>query len=386
MSDSETSTKNWNTTFLLCILFVGIFGAHQFYLGRWKMGVLYLVFPFIGFFLCLLDIYYLWTGKMKDAEGKKMHSYKSWRDDVWAKKLDEDWAKLLARASELKKAKAEEAPAEEYSELHRSNLQERNRKSGMKTEGLAFFDTDDFEIVVYPRRNGGKTIEIFDSQARLNRISAYYNWCLEDPRNRMGHMNEWLLGFDYYKKKPVDVLKWELGNIKKAKKVKILCPKCEDSTRFKMNGLITKESHRLYTMNVKKDGRRAKIKTGQVRRDLHANIYRDGIDINCLGCSERLKISEYCWVSAGGKLDNIKELHQAEKDFIRHINNVTISIKKDDMQTLQGEFIKFESEFMSAPEALGFRHHGLTEMEDKSLNDGFNPHEGKYSFRYKIND
>ncbi|SVE39818.1 uncharacterized protein METZ01_LOCUS492672, partial [marine metagenome] len=25
MSDSETSTKNWYTAFLLCILFVGIF-------------------------------------------------------------------------------------------------------------------------------------------------------------------------------------------------------------------------------------------------------------------------------------------------------------------------------------------------------------------------
>lgn len=83
MSASETSTKNWYTTFLLCVVFVGIFGAHHFYLGRWKMGALYLwLWPIFLFTLWPRDIYYLWTGKMKDAEGKKMHSYKSWANNV----------------------------------------------------------------------------------------------------------------------------------------------------------------------------------------------------------------------------------------------------------------------------------------------------------------
>ena len=83
MSASETSTKNWYTTFLLCVVFVGIFGAHHFYLGRWKMGALYLwLWPIFLFTLWPRDIYYLWTGKMKDAEGKKMHSYNSWANNV----------------------------------------------------------------------------------------------------------------------------------------------------------------------------------------------------------------------------------------------------------------------------------------------------------------
>ena len=121
MSDSETSTKNWYTTFLLCVLFVGIFGAHQFYLGRWKIGMLYLVFPPIGFLLWLRDIYYLWTGKMKDAEGKKMHSYKSWANNVSNKYAETAETTELIERIKLKQreqaVKNMQVVKEEYQEI-----------------------------------------------------------------------------------------------------------------------------------------------------------------------------------------------------------------------------------------------------------------------------
>lgn len=121
MSDSETSTKNWYTAFLLCILFVGIFGAHQFYLGRWKMGVLYLwLWPIFLFTLWPRDIYYLWTGKMKDAEGKKMHSYKSWHKNFYTIEALNKRAEELKEKSTLQREQAVKdmkVLKEEYQEI-----------------------------------------------------------------------------------------------------------------------------------------------------------------------------------------------------------------------------------------------------------------------------
>ena len=118
MGDSETSTKDWYMTFGLCVLFVGIFGAHQFYLGRWKIGVLYLwLWPIFLFTLWPRDIYYLWTGKMKDADGNKLHSYKSWQKNINEKFEDKAKYKAEELVKKIKaKRKAEESPEESESE------------------------------------------------------------------------------------------------------------------------------------------------------------------------------------------------------------------------------------------------------------------------------
>ena len=64
----EPKRKNAAVAFLLCFLF-GIFGAHQFYAGRWIKGILYL-FTFglfgIGW---LVDLILILAGRFKDRDG-----------------------------------------------------------------------------------------------------------------------------------------------------------------------------------------------------------------------------------------------------------------------------------------------------------------------------
>ena len=196
---------------------------------------------------------------------------------------------------------AEEAPAEEPRAKGEKEFKAKHvaKTSGMNTDGLDNLDTDDFDLATYTRieKYGfmqKERKEFFDSQSNLNRISAYYNWCLEDKGNWHRLMrSESGLGFGAHTKDPVKKLKWELSNIEKAKKVKVLCPKCEDSTRFKINGFrIETESHSV-TMDVKKDGTRAKIKTGHTSTSSLILPVSLALDFSCVGCSKSLNFELY---------------------------------------------------------------------------------------------
>lgn len=63
-----TSDKSKKTALILCI-FLGMFGAHNFYVGRIKRGILY--FCTIGFFMIgwLSDIVRILLGTFRDNTG-----------------------------------------------------------------------------------------------------------------------------------------------------------------------------------------------------------------------------------------------------------------------------------------------------------------------------
>jgi hypothetical protein len=65
------SNKDFLATMLLC-LFVGVFGAHRFYVGKVGTAILQL-FTFGGFGIwTLIDFIVILTGNFKDSEGKKI--------------------------------------------------------------------------------------------------------------------------------------------------------------------------------------------------------------------------------------------------------------------------------------------------------------------------
>lgn len=65
---TTTSDKNKNTALLLCI-FLGWAGAHQFYVGKWGKGFLYLFT--VGLFMIgwVVDIFKILTGSFRDNVG-----------------------------------------------------------------------------------------------------------------------------------------------------------------------------------------------------------------------------------------------------------------------------------------------------------------------------
>ncbi len=65
---TNTSDKKKNTALMLCI-FLGWAGAHQFYVGKWGKGFLYL-FTF-GFFMIgwIADVIKILTGAFRDNVG-----------------------------------------------------------------------------------------------------------------------------------------------------------------------------------------------------------------------------------------------------------------------------------------------------------------------------
>lgn len=65
---TNTSHKSRKTALLLCI-FLGIVGAHRFYVGKYKSGVFY-VFTGGGFIVgWLMDIVKILLGDFKDRQG-----------------------------------------------------------------------------------------------------------------------------------------------------------------------------------------------------------------------------------------------------------------------------------------------------------------------------
>lgn len=65
----EKSEKSRTVAFLLCAFF-GVVGAHQFYVGRFGKGVLYmLTLGFLGVG-CLVDLICIILGRFRDSEGK----------------------------------------------------------------------------------------------------------------------------------------------------------------------------------------------------------------------------------------------------------------------------------------------------------------------------
>jgi TM2 domain-containing membrane protein YozV len=65
----EKSSKSRTVAFLLCA-FLGGVGAHQFYVGRFGKGVLYmLTLGFLGIG-CLYDLISIVLGRFRDSDGK----------------------------------------------------------------------------------------------------------------------------------------------------------------------------------------------------------------------------------------------------------------------------------------------------------------------------
>ena len=70
----KRSDKSRLLALLLCI-FMGIWGAHKFYLGRYGLGILYLLtFGFVGYGW-LIDLFILAFGNPKDKDGFRL----AWR-------------------------------------------------------------------------------------------------------------------------------------------------------------------------------------------------------------------------------------------------------------------------------------------------------------------
>jgi len=65
---TQTSDKSKSTALLLCI-FLGIFGAHHFYVGRVGRGALYLFTIGLFFFGWIIDIFRILLGSFRDNTG-----------------------------------------------------------------------------------------------------------------------------------------------------------------------------------------------------------------------------------------------------------------------------------------------------------------------------
>ena len=65
------SDKSWGLTLALC-LFLGFFGVHRFYIGKYGTGVLQ-VLTFGGFgWWMIIDLGMILTGKFRDAQGMRL--------------------------------------------------------------------------------------------------------------------------------------------------------------------------------------------------------------------------------------------------------------------------------------------------------------------------
>lgn len=65
---TETSDKSKKIAFALCVFF-GVFGAHYFYVGRFKMGLIYLFTLGLFMFGWIKDIKKIIMGEFHDNLG-----------------------------------------------------------------------------------------------------------------------------------------------------------------------------------------------------------------------------------------------------------------------------------------------------------------------------
>lgn len=65
---TNTSNKKKNTALILCIFF-GLFGAHYFYVGRFKTGFIYIITCGLFCFGWIKDIFQIMIGSFKDNIG-----------------------------------------------------------------------------------------------------------------------------------------------------------------------------------------------------------------------------------------------------------------------------------------------------------------------------
>ena len=96
----EGSDKNYWITMLLT-LYLGYTGAHQFYLGQWKRGLLYLfLLPFIlpAIYFWLKDSYQVLAGGLIDGQEKILPSLKgAYGATKDGQKREEQWQEARAK-------------------------------------------------------------------------------------------------------------------------------------------------------------------------------------------------------------------------------------------------------------------------------------------------
>lgn len=74
-ANPDASDKSWLATILLAS-FLGVFGAHRFYVGRKRSAVLQLLFGWASLFIWnLVDWIMIASGRFKDADGKVVSSW-----------------------------------------------------------------------------------------------------------------------------------------------------------------------------------------------------------------------------------------------------------------------------------------------------------------------
>ncbi|EEF58028.1 TM2 domain-containing protein [Pedosphaera parvula] len=72
---TEKSDKKRLIAFLLCF-FLGVFGAHRFYVGKAGTAILQ-IFTFGGLGIwCLVDVIMILTGSFKDKQARKLEDWK----------------------------------------------------------------------------------------------------------------------------------------------------------------------------------------------------------------------------------------------------------------------------------------------------------------------
>jgi restriction system protein len=65
---TQTSDKKKWTAFMLC-LFLGVFGAHRFYVGKIGTGIIYLFTMGVGLFGVIIDLVSILLGSFRDNVG-----------------------------------------------------------------------------------------------------------------------------------------------------------------------------------------------------------------------------------------------------------------------------------------------------------------------------
>jgi len=79
---SRGSFKNTTAALVLCV-YLGFLGGHKFYLGRWKMGIVYLLtFGLFGIGI-LVDLFNIAYGKAEDSKGFRLNESKGGKIVAW---------------------------------------------------------------------------------------------------------------------------------------------------------------------------------------------------------------------------------------------------------------------------------------------------------------